>query len=49
MKKRILGKSGLEVSEIGLGCMNVSHGYGPASDRKDAISLIRRRIVTGGI
>ncbi len=41
MKKRILGKSGLEVSALGLGCMGLSFGYGPATDRKDAINLIR--------
>lgn len=41
MKKRILGKDGLEVSEIGLGCMGLSFGYGPATDDSNAISLIR--------
>jgi aryl-alcohol dehydrogenase-like predicted oxidoreductase len=41
MDKRILGKSGLEVSAIGLGCMGLSYGYGPATDRQDAIKLIR--------
>lgn len=41
MKKRILGKSGLEVSALGLGCMGLSFGYGPATDREDAIRLIR--------
>lgn len=41
MKKRILGKDGLEVSEIGLGCMGLSFGYGPATDDSKAISLIR--------
>lgn len=41
MQKRILGKSGLEVSAIGLGCMGLSFGYGPATDRGDAIRLIR--------
>ncbi|MDR3585980.1 MAG: aldo/keto reductase [Desulfosporosinus sp.] len=40
MKKRILGNSGLKVSTIGLGCMGMSHGYGPASDKKEMISLI---------
>lgn len=39
--KRILGKSGLEVSAIGLGCMGLSYGYGPAADKADAIELIR--------
>jgi len=42
MQKRTLGKSGLEVSAIGLGCMGLSFGYGPAADAQDAIKLIRR-------
>src|SRR5258708_34283678 len=41
MQKRNLGKSNLEVSAIGLGCMGMSVGYGPASDKKEMISLIR--------
>jgi aryl-alcohol dehydrogenase-like predicted oxidoreductase len=41
MKKRALGKSGLDVSEIGLGCMGLSFGYGPATDKQHAIALIR--------
>jgi NAD(P)-dependent dehydrogenase (short-subunit alcohol dehydrogenase family) len=41
MKHRKLGKSGLEVSALGLGCMGLSYGYGPATDRQDAIRLIR--------
>jgi aryl-alcohol dehydrogenase-like predicted oxidoreductase len=41
MKKRILGKSGLEVSALGLGCMGLSFGYGPATDKQEAIKLIR--------
>lgn len=41
MQKRKLGKSNLEVSAIGLGCMGLSHGYGPAVDKKEGISLIR--------
>ena len=41
MKKRTLGNSGLEVSALGLGCMGLSFGYGPATDKKDAINLIR--------
>jgi aryl-alcohol dehydrogenase-like predicted oxidoreductase len=41
MQKRALGQSGLEVSALGLGCMGLSYGYGPATDRGDAIKLIR--------
>lgn len=41
MKKRILGNSGLEVSALGLGCMGLSYGYGPATDKQQAIDLIR--------
>ena len=41
MKKRILGRSGLEVSALGLGCMGLSFGYGPATDKQEAIKLIR--------
>ena len=41
MKKRKLGKSNLEVSAIGLGCMGMSFGYGPAKDKQEMISLIR--------
>jgi aryl-alcohol dehydrogenase-like predicted oxidoreductase len=41
MKKRQLGRSGLEVSAIGFGCMGLSHGYGPATDRSAAVALIR--------
>lgn len=41
MKNRKLGKAGLEVSELGLGCMGLSHAYGPAMDRQAAIALIR--------
>ncbi len=41
MEKRTLGKGGLEVSAMGLGCMGLSFGYGPAADTKDAIKLIR--------
>lgn len=47
MEKRLLGKSGLEVSSIGLGCMGMSHGYGPASDKKEAIAVIHRAIALG--
>jgi aryl-alcohol dehydrogenase-like predicted oxidoreductase len=41
MQQRTLGKSNLEVSAIGLGCMGLTFGYGPATDRGDAINLIR--------
>ncbi|HKU22173.1 MAG TPA: aldo/keto reductase [Terriglobales bacterium] len=41
MQKRTLGKSGLEVSAIGLGCMGLSFGLGPAVDKQDGIALIR--------
>ena len=41
MQKRELGKSGLQVSAVGLGCMGMSFGYGPAADEKEMISLIR--------
>lgn len=41
MIKRKLGSTGLEVSALGLGCMGLSFGYGPATDRQDAIALIR--------
>ncbi|GGE06618.1 aldehyde oxidase [Marinithermofilum abyssi] len=47
MQKRKLGKSGLEVSEIGLGCMGMSYGYGPASDKQEMISLIREAVDRG--
>jgi pyridoxine 4-dehydrogenase len=41
MQKRTLGKSGLEVSVLGLGCMGLSFGYGPATEKQHAIALIR--------
>jgi aryl-alcohol dehydrogenase-like predicted oxidoreductase len=47
MQKRKLGKSGLEVSAIGLGCMGLSFGYGPAVDKPDGISLIRAAVEHG--
>lgn len=47
MQKRKLGKSGLEVSALGLGCMGMSHGYGPSSDKKEMISLIHEAIDRG--
>jgi len=47
MKKRVLGKSGLEVSELGLGCMGLTFGYGPATNEPDAITLIRNAFDMG--
>ena len=47
MQKRKLGKSNLEVSALGLGCMGMSHQYGPAADKQEMISLIRTAIERG--
>jgi aryl-alcohol dehydrogenase-like predicted oxidoreductase len=47
MKKRILGKSGLEVSALGLGCMGLSFGYGNTISKEDAIKLIRSAFERG--
>ena len=47
MQKRKLGDSGLEVSAIGLGCMGMSHGYGPASNKDEMLSLIRAAVDRG--
>jgi aryl-alcohol dehydrogenase-like predicted oxidoreductase len=47
MQKRTLGKSNLEVSAIGLGCMSMSFGYGPPADRQEMISLIRHAFERG--
>jgi len=47
MKKRILGNSGLEVSALGMGCMGLSFGYGPATDKQKAIQLIRETYEQG--
>jgi aryl-alcohol dehydrogenase-like predicted oxidoreductase len=47
MQKRKLGRSGLEVSAIGLGCMGLSSGYGPATDKPAAIALIRTAVERG--
>lgn len=47
MQKRKLGKSNLEVSALGLGCMGLSFGYGPAVDKQHGISLIRAAVERG--
>ncbi|HSS77703.1 MAG TPA: aldo/keto reductase [Thermoanaerobaculia bacterium] len=47
MQKRALGNSGLEVSALGLGCMGMSFGYGPAADEQEMISLIRSAVDLG--
>jgi aryl-alcohol dehydrogenase-like predicted oxidoreductase len=47
MKKRTLGRGGLEVSTLGLGCMGLSFGLGPAVQRRDAIALIRAAVERG--
>jgi aryl-alcohol dehydrogenase-like predicted oxidoreductase len=47
MQKRTLGNSNLEVSALGLGCMGLSYGYGPAADKQDAIKLIRSAFERG--
>jgi aryl-alcohol dehydrogenase-like predicted oxidoreductase len=47
MKMRKLGKSGLEVSAIGLGCMGMSFGYGPPKDKQEMISLLRAAVERG--
>ncbi len=47
MKKRKLGNSGLEISEIGLGCMGMSFGYGVIADHKQSIDLIRKAVELG--
>ena len=44
MKKRKLGNGGFEVSALGLGCMGLSFGYGPATERIEAIKLIPERM-----
>jgi len=47
MQKRKLGKSGLEVSALGLGCMGMSFGYGPPADKKEMISLMHTAVERG--
>lgn len=47
MKHRTLGKSGLEVSALGLGCMGLSYGYGPATGTKDGIKLLHAAVERG--
>ncbi len=47
MQKRKLGKSNLEVSALGLGCMGMSFGYGPALDKKEMITPIRSAVERG--
>ena len=47
MEKRALGESDLEVSALGFGCMGLSYGYGPATDKQEAIKLIRAAFERG--
>lgn len=47
MKKRLLGKSNLEVSALGFGCMGLSSGYGPATEKSQAIAVIRAAVEDG--
>ena len=47
MQKRKLGNRGLEVSALGLGCMGMSFGLGPAADKKEMITLIRKAVEKG--
>src|SRR5262245_32732243 len=47
MQKRRLGQSNLEVSALGLGCMGMSFGYGPAADRQQSIAVIRAAVERG--
>src|SRR6201990_2760271 len=47
MEKRMLGKSGLEVSALGLGCMGLTFAYGPATEKQEAIKLIRAAVERG--
>ena len=47
MQARTLGTSGLEVSALGLGCMGMSSGYGPAADRTASLPLLRTAVDSG--
>ena len=47
MQKRKLGNNGLEVSALGLGCMGMSYGFGPAADKKEMITLIQKAVEKG--
>jgi len=47
MQTRKLGRTGLEVSAVGLGCMGMSYGYGPAGDKKEMIALLRMAVERG--
>src|SRR2546426_2082870 len=47
MQQRKLGKHGLAVSALGLGCMGMSYGYGPAADKQEMIALIRKAVQRG--
>ena len=47
MQKRKLGNSNLEVSALGLGCMGMSYGYGPAGEKQEMISVIRAAVERG--
>lgn len=47
MQKRKLGRSDLEVSALGLGCMGMSFGFGPTSDKQEMISVIREAVERG--
>ena len=47
MQKRTLGKSNLEVSALGFGCMGISSGYGPATGHQDGIAVVRAAVDRG--
>src|SRR3954469_3891735 len=47
MQKRTLGRSGLEVSPLGFGCMGISFGYGPATSREDGLAIVRAAYAGG--